>query len=174
MEIWQEVIIVVIAVILVLGAAATVAFPYIRDAVLKKSEKKEKTEEVHHLPGAEPEKAEEPQTSEPEEPREAPETVEHTQREKERIEASKTQEQKEAETQNAIAVLFGGKENVTSIEARGSRVTISVKDTSLIHSEDFEKAGIKGAVIMSDRIMFVVGNNAEEFAENLKKEIGLE
>lgn len=174
MEIWQEAVIVVIAVILVLGAAATVAYPYIRDAVLKKSENKEEPEEVHHLPGAEPE-AEEPEAStEAEEPREAPETVEHTQKEKERIEASKTEEEKEAETQNAIAVLFGGKENVTSIEARGSRVTISVKDTSLIHSEDFEKAGIKGAVIMSDRIVFVVGNNAEEFAENLRKEVGLE
>lgn len=168
MEIWQIVIIVLIDVILLAGAGLAIALPTIRSHhQAKHPETETRPDEVVSLPKQEETPAQ-PAESEP-----APAPVEHTAQEKARIEAQKTPEQREAETENAIAVLFGGRENIIALEARGSRVTIQVKDTTLIRSADFDRAGLKGAMIMSDRIVFPVGANAAEFAENLRAKIGL-
>ena len=159
MEIWQIAIEVIVDVALIIGAGLTICLPLIHP---------NRDEEAEEKKG---EAAEQPKSPEAVEAPVPP--VSHTFKEKERIEAKKTAVQKEEETENAIAVLFGGKSNIVAVTARGSRVTVAVKDTSLLRSQDFDRAGLKGAMIMSDRIVFLVGSNAEEFASNLKRKVGI-
>lgn len=89
-------------------------------------------------------------------------------------EEKKTVEEKKADAEKAIHILFGGKDNILSIVQRGSRVTVNVKTTQGLKAEDFDKVGLTGAMLMSDKIVFFAGADAPALAANLKKEIGLE
>lgn len=179
MEIWQIALLAVIGAILILGAVFVGVWPVISRHCRKRKQDQLPEEETEELASAEEEtseeKAEEPETEAEKEPETAEAPIEHhTPEEKRKIEASKSAEQIEEETENAIAVLFGGKDNIVKVFYRGSRVTVQVKDTSVIRSEDFDRADLSGALIMSDRIVFPVGENAAEFCSNLKKKIGID
>lgn len=179
MEIWQIALLAVIGAILILGAVFVGVWPAISRHCRKRKQDQLPEEETEEVASAEEEtpeeKAEETEAEIEKEP-EAEETPieHHTPEEKRKIEASKSAEQIEEETENAIAVLFGGKDNIVKVFYRGSRVTVQVKDTSVIRSEDFDRADLSGALIMSDRIVFPVGENAAEFCNNLKKKIGID
>ena len=64
-----------------------------------------------------------------------------------------------------------GKENIISIEIRGSRVVVNVKTTNGIDSKKLDEEGLKGSIIMGQKVMFPVGSQAEEFAKDLKNKI---
>lgn len=185
MEIWQIALLAVIGAILILGAVFVGVWPVIsrhcrkrkQDQLPEEETKEEVASTEEETPedkpeGTESETEKEPETEEA--PAEETPIEHHTPEEKRKIEASKSAEQIEAETENAIAVLFGGKDNIVKVFYRGSRVTVQVKDTSVIRSEDFDRADLSGALIMSDRIVFPVGENAAEFCGNLKKKIGID
>lgn len=184
MEIWQIALLAVIGAILILGAVFVGVWPVISRHCRKRKQDQLPEEETEEVASAEEETPEEKAEETEAEPEKEPEAEEapaeetpierHTPEEKRKIEASKSAEQIEEETENAIAVLFGGKDNIVKVFYRGSRVTVQVKDTSVIRSEDFDRADLSGALIMSDRIVFPVGENAAEFCSNLKKKIGID
>lgn len=180
MEIWQIALLAVIGAILILGAVFVGVWPAIsRHCRKRKQDQLPEEETEEEVASAEEEtseeKGEEPESEIEKDPEAEEAPIEHhTPEEKRKIEASKSAEQIEEETENAIAVLFGGKDNIVKVFYRGSRVTVQVKDTSVIRSEDFDRADLSGALIMSDRIVFPVGENAAEFCNNLKKKIGID
>lgn len=85
------------------------------------------------------------------------------------------EEKKESEVYvqktSQVAQIFGGKENIISIEIRGSRVVVNVKTTNGIDPNKLDEEGLKGSIIMGQKVMFPVGSQAEEFAKDLKNKI---
>lgn len=85
------------------------------------------------------------------------------------------EEKKESEVYvqktSQVAQIFGGKENIISIEIRGSRVVVNVKTTNGIDPKKLDAEGLKGSIIMGQKVMFPVGSQAEEFAKDLKNKI---
>lgn len=85
------------------------------------------------------------------------------------------EEKKESEVYvqktSQVAQIFGGKENIISIEIRGSRVVVNVKTTNGIDPKKLDEEGLKGSIIMGQKVMFPVGSQAEEFAKDLKNKI---
>lgn len=85
------------------------------------------------------------------------------------------EEKKESEVYvqktSQVAQIFGGKENIISIEIRGSRVVVNVKTTKGIDPKKLDEEGLKGSIIMGQKVMFPVGSQAEEFAKDLKNKI---
>lgn len=85
------------------------------------------------------------------------------------------EEKKESEVYvqktSQVAQIFGGKENIISIEIRGSRVVVNVKTTNGIDPKKLDQEGLKGSIIMGQKVMFPVGSQAEEFAKDLKNKI---
>lgn len=85
------------------------------------------------------------------------------------------EEKKESEVYvqktSQVAQIFGGKENIISIEIRGSRVVVNVKTTNGIDPKKLDEEGLKGSIIMGQKVMFPVGSQAEEFAKALKNKI---
>lgn len=85
------------------------------------------------------------------------------------------EEKKESEVYvqktSQVAQIFGGKENIISIEIRGSRVVVNVKTTNGIDPKKLDEEGLKGSIIMGQKVMFAVGSQAEEFAKDLKNKI---
>lgn len=88
-------------------------------------------------------------------------------------EAKEEQKQSEVyvEKTSEVAKLFGGKENIISIEIRGSRVVVNCHSTKDIKPQELDKEGLKGSIIMGNKVFFAVGSKAEEFASELKKKI---
>lgn len=91
--------------------------------------------------------------------------------------AQKKKEQEARESQtfvektNIIAELFGGKDNVKSIEIKGSRVVVNCKSTKSIEPKKLDEQGLKGSIITASSVTFPVGSKAEEFAVDLKNKI---
>lgn len=85
------------------------------------------------------------------------------------------EEKKESEAYvqktSQVAQIFGGKENIISIEIRGSRVVVNVKTTNGIDPKKLDEEGLKGSIIMGQKVMFPVGSQAEDFAKDLKNKI---
>lgn len=85
------------------------------------------------------------------------------------------EEKKESEVYvqktSQVAQIFGGKENIISIEIRGSRVVVNVKTTNGIDPKKLDEEELKGSIIMGQKVMFPVGSQAEEFAKDLKNKI---
>lgn len=83
------------------------------------------------------------------------------------------QEESESYVQKTgrVAEIFGGRDNIVSLEIKGSRVIVNVKSTSGIEPSKLDSEGLNGSIIMGDKVIFPVGSKAEEFAENLRKKI---
>lgn len=92
---------------------------------------------------------------------------------KEKIENREEKKESEVYVQKTsqVAQIFGGKENIISIEIRGSRVVVNVKTTNGIDPKKLDEEGLKGSIIMGQKVMFPVGSQAEEFAKDLKNKI---
>lgn len=67
---------------------------------------------------------------------------------------------------------FGGKDNIVSIAQMGSRVTVTLKSTAGITAQSLDAKGLKGALIMSNKVVFPVGPKAKEFADMLIEKTG--
>lgn len=70
-----------------------------------------------------------------------------------------------------VAEIFGGKDNIVSLEIKGSRVIVNVKSTKDIDPKKLDEEGLKGSVIMGQKVIFPVGSKADEFALSLKQKI---
>lgn len=72
-----------------------------------------------------------------------------------------------------LAGRFGGPDNIVAVTVTGSRVTVALKNTESISAGDLEKEGLRGALIMSDKVVFPIGTDAEAFAAELRKRLGI-
>ncbi|MFA6861653.1 MAG: hypothetical protein WCR56_04670 [Bacilli bacterium] len=78
------------------------------------------------------------------------------------------------ESTSALSLDFGGTDNIISISKQGSRVTVQVKDNSLVKKDEINKIMIN-TMFMGNKVVFVVGSASEEFSkllsENATKQI---
>lgn len=74
------------------------------------------------------------------------------------------------ESTDKLADKFGGKANIEKIQKSLSRVTVIVKDTSLV-----DKNGIKeifsSSMFMGNKIVFVIGSDSEKFKTLLEENV---
>lgn len=64
---------------------------------------------------------------------------------------------------------LGGIDNIVDSSARGSRLTINLKDTSIVDDLALKNLGVTSIVKMSDKIILVIENKANDLLEILKK-----
>lgn len=63
---------------------------------------------------------------------------------------------------------LGGKENIKEVSALGSRLTIKLNDQSLVNKEAIKALGVENIIEMSDKIILVVENQAEEILKQIQ------
>ena len=63
---------------------------------------------------------------------------------------------------------LGGKENITFVDAIGSRINLSLKDKEKIDREKLKELGVSSVLTMSNKITLVVENRAQEITEQIK------
>lgn len=66
---------------------------------------------------------------------------------------------------------LGGKSNIISVSASRSRLTLEVKDTSLINQNKLKTLGVSSVIIMSQKVILVIDNGADEIKEKIEKSI---
>ena len=64
---------------------------------------------------------------------------------------------------------LGGKGNIITAEAKGSRLSIKLVDSNLINKDELSKLGVTSSIAMSDKITLVLSNNASKIAEILNE-----
>lgn len=71
---------------------------------------------------------------------------------------------------NQIIEGLGGIANINSLEAKMSRLNVSLKDDSLLNIESLKSSGVSRVIKMSSKITLLIGNVASEIEEQFKKE----
>ena len=66
---------------------------------------------------------------------------------------------------------LGGKENINSVSAIGSRINLSLKDKEKIDREKLTNLGVNSVLVMSNKVTLVVANNAVDVAETISNSI---
>jgi len=66
---------------------------------------------------------------------------------------------------------LGGKSNIISVSASRSRLNLEVKDTSLINQNKLKTLGVSSVIIMSQKVILVIDNGADEIKEKIEKSI---
>ena len=79
--------------------------------------------------------------------------------------SKKVKSKKSNEIRSNILTHLGGKDNITYIEAKGSRLVVSLIDRNLLNEEDLKSLGVTGIIKTSNKITLVMGNLASEVVE---------
>ena len=66
---------------------------------------------------------------------------------------------------NDIVEALGGKDNIKSMEAKMSRLNVSLISDNIINIEKLKEIGIERVIKMSNKITLLVGNTASELAD---------
>lgn len=66
---------------------------------------------------------------------------------------------------------LGGKENINSVSAIGSRINLSLKDKEKIDREKLTALGVNSVLVMSNKVTLVIANNAVDIAETISNGI---
>ena len=69
-----------------------------------------------------------------------------------------------------LALSFGGKENIKSIQDRSSRVSVEVFDMEKVNKDEIMKE-LEGVMFMGSKIVFVIGSKSEEFKKLLEEKV---
>ena len=64
-------------------------------------------------------------------------------------------------------IALGEKDNILEVTATGSRLTVRLKDQSLVNKEQLKTLGVTNIVTMSDKLVLVVEDKAELIKEKL-------
>lgn len=62
---------------------------------------------------------------------------------------------------------LGGKDNINSVSAIGSRINLSLKDKEKIDREKLTSLGVNSVLVMSNKVTLVIANNAVDIAETI-------
>lgn len=71
---------------------------------------------------------------------------------------------------NQIMEGLGGIANIDSLEAKMSRLNVSLKNDSLLNIESLKASGVSRVIKMSSKIILLIGDVASEIEEHFKKE----
>lgn len=77
-------------------------------------------------------------------------------------------EQSSKDNSNAIVDCLGGKENIESIDNKGSRIVVVLKNFALFDEEKLKAASGVTYIKMSNKITFVSDNSKEIYNELIK------
>ena len=64
---------------------------------------------------------------------------------------------------------LGGKDNVVTVTAVGSRINLTLKDKETINRNALTEYGVKSVLIMSSKITLVVNDNASKIANAINE-----
>lgn len=79
---------------------------------------------------------------------------------------------KPAKVDNSVWLLaLGGKDNINSISAIGSRINLSLKDKDAIDREKLKELGVKSILVMSNKVTLVVEDQAEAIANGVNSSL---
>lgn len=68
---------------------------------------------------------------------------------------------------DAFIKALGGLENFTNVEAKGSRLSVAIKDKNLLNEENLKKNGVLSLIKMSNKVVLVVDGSAEKFKQKI-------
>ena len=91
---------------------------------------------------------------------------------KETKEDNKNEENKDKNinsTYDEIILNLGGKENIVEMTARGSRLSIVLKDNSLLNIDALKNIGVEGVIVMTSKVTLVIGEDALKLKEYFEK-----
>lgn len=63
---------------------------------------------------------------------------------------------------NELILALGGKENIVNVQARGSRLTLVLKDYEVVNEEKLKMHGVSSIIKMSEKITLVIGQESKE------------
>lgn len=69
-----------------------------------------------------------------------------------------------------LADKFGGKANIEKIQTSMSRVTVIVKDPTIIDKDGIDSI-LPGSMYMGNKIVFVIGSDSEKFKKLLEENV---
>ena len=72
-------------------------------------------------------------------------------------------------TYDEIILNLGGKENIVEMTARGSRLSIVLKDNSLLNIDALKNIGVEGVIVMTSKVTLVIGEDALKLKEYFEK-----
>ena len=86
-----------------------------------------------------------------------------------RKESKKYKDKNINSTYDEIILNLGGKENIVEMTARGSRLSIVLKDNSLLNIDALKNIGVEGVIVMTSKVTLVIGEDALKLKEYFEK-----
>ena len=86
-----------------------------------------------------------------------------------RKESKKNKDKNINSTYDEIILNLGGKENIVEMTARGSRLSIVLKDKSLLNIDALKNIGVEGVSVMTSKVTLVIGEDALKLKEYFEK-----
>lgn len=86
-----------------------------------------------------------------------------------RKESKKNKDKNINSTYDEIILNLGGKENIVEMTARGSRLSIVLKDNSLLNIDALKNIGVEGVIVMTSKVTLVIGKDALKLKEYFEK-----
>lgn len=68
-----------------------------------------------------------------------------------------------------LVLSFGGRKNIISASAKGSRLSLILEDYSLIDEEKLRKYGVTSSIKMSNKITFIIGEKADDLEKYINQ-----
>ncbi|MDD4103608.1 MAG: PTS transporter subunit EIIB [Erysipelotrichaceae bacterium] len=64
---------------------------------------------------------------------------------------------------------LGGKSNVVDLTSTRSRLTVELKDSSIVNQEKLKALGVSSIIAMSQKLILVIDNQADRVKEKIEK-----
>ena len=74
----------------------------------------------------------------------------------------KKKEKRQLASKDTYLECFGGESNIVDKKLVGSRIAITLKDTSIVDQEKLKDAGVDAFILMSNRLTLVAKGDAKE------------
>ncbi|MDD7735258.1 MAG: hypothetical protein SOW55_03315 [Bacilli bacterium] len=81
----------------------------------------------------------------------------------------KTKKKDDSSFFSQITSYFGGKDNILEATSKGSRLSLVLKDYSLVNDEELKKIGVTSSIKMTNKITFVIGDKAKSIEEYINE-----
>ena len=81
---------------------------------------------------------------------------------------SKTNNKIETKSNSSWLSALGEKDNIIEVESKGSRLTLTLRDSSLINDDKLKELGVTSIIKMSNKVILVVEDNAAKIEYLLK------
>ena len=75
---------------------------------------------------------------------------------------SKKEPKRQLASKDAYIACFGGEDNIVDKKLVGSRIAITLKDTTIVDQEKLKEAGVDAFILMSNRLTLVAKGDAKE------------